>query len=232
MSQHFSVLERLDPSCVPQLSSQGDNYYEWQGRMKFSLRFSQVWEVVSNTRPRSTISADTPSTDTQSGDTLTASPETKHAQWTNDDAKAQAMISAAVHPDLKTLVDTSLSAHQAWDLLKRRFHCDTEVATIHQLRQLVSMKYEEGQDMIQYLFAFRRAWTKLEEHCVLSTHDLARNLKPIFPNGGIKGSFFVATLPETMSSVINNLSKGNINEFTDVEQEMIRFANRDAKLPN
>lgn len=222
MSSNNAFTFEFDPSSLPQLASNGDNYLEWHTAWTIAFRYTELWDVVSNTRSNPTISADTSS----------SIPTADVSQWAEDDNKAMVMMMSAVHPNLVMLVTTSSSAHQAWTTLRNRFHRDTAHSTIHKFRQLLSMEYEESEDLMQHLNVFHQMWTDLEHHCTLSTHELAKNLNAVFSSESIKGSFFLATLPETMNTVVNNLSTRDINKFTDITFEMLDIANRRNQLAN
>jgi hypothetical protein len=42
----------------------------------------------------------------------------------------------------------------------------------------------------------------------------------------VKGSFFLSTLPNTIATIINNLSTRNLTAFKDIEPKILDIANR------
>ncbi|KAL6891849.1 hypothetical protein GGI43DRAFT_430325 [Trichoderma evansii] len=145
MASSFSF--EIGPSSLPQLNSKGSNYPVWRAAWTLVFDYVELWDIVSNTRPRPTVTAPTDAA-------APVEQTTTIAQWMKDDKKAQLMIISAVHPDITILVTTATSAYQAWSTLQNYFGRDTTHSIILQFRQLISMEYNEDDDLIQHLIAF------------------------------------------------------------------------------
>ncbi|KAH6606854.1 hypothetical protein Trco_006007 [Trichoderma cornu-damae] len=208
----------LELSTLPKLDSKGSNYPQWQAAWSIAFRYVELWDIVSNTRPRPvvTANADAPDAATEQA--------TAVAQWVKDDNTALVMIMSAVHPDIFTLFTASSSSHQAWESLKSRFNRDSAYSTILQFRHLMTMRYNESDDLIQHLNAFHQLWTSMEQRCKTSQHELAKDLNAVFSSESVKGLFFLSTLPESMDTIIDNLSTGNVNWFYDIRPKMLEIA--------
>lgn len=51
-------------------------------------------------------------------------------------------------------------------------------------------------------------------------------MRPVFQSDDVKGSFFLATLPDTMDNVIDNLSTRNITAFADIEPKILDISEK------
>ncbi|KAF4125643.1 hypothetical protein GMORB2_0887 [Geosmithia morbida] len=69
-------------------------------------------------------------------------------------------------------------------------------------------------------------WTKLSKRCSHSNPELARALNPMTRSDTIKSSFFLTTLPDSMDTIIDNLSTSGRNTFQDIESKMLDIASR------
>lgn len=214
MASSFSF--KLDPSSLPQLTSKGDNYPEWRAAWTIAFKYAELWNIVSNATARPVA-----------GPSATAEETARVAQLSKDDNKALVMIMSAVHTDLVMLVTTASSSNQAWMTLQDRFDRDTAHSTIQQFRQLTTMRYrEDSNDLANHLDNFHQMWTNLERRCKTSEHELAKNLATVFASDSIKGSFFLSTLPESMDTIVDNLSTRGVNKFAEIEPKMLDIAFR------
>ncbi|KAF2676307.1 hypothetical protein K458DRAFT_262437, partial [Lentithecium fluviatile CBS 122367] len=51
-------------------------------------------------------------------------------------------------------------------------------------------------------------------------------MKPMFKSDDVKGSFFLATLPDTINNVINNLSIRSVTAFKDIEPKILNISEK------
>jgi hypothetical protein len=224
MSSNDDFTFEIDPSILPQLDSQGSNYPVWRAVWTMVFQYAKVWDVVSDGKAPA-VTAATPAP---------AALSAQIAQYEKDDMKAMLMLISAVHSDLVSLVATASSAHQAWATLKARFRRDTDRDTapsiIRQFRQLTSLRYDMNDNLVQHLDTFHQTWTALERRCKASSHEVAKNLDAVLSSESIKCSFFLATLPGDMDTVVDNLSTQNIIKFAEIKSKMLDIANQRAQL--
>lgn len=218
----------LDPSCLPQLTSKGDNYGDWRSAWQIAFEWAGVWDTVEQKPPTSTTTTTTTAAAAATAATTSTTDSTTVATWKKNNNKALVLLMSAVHSDHLHIITTATSAHNAWNTLRKRYDRDTAHSIIHQFRRLTSMRYDNNDDLVTHLDTFHKAWSLLERRCTSSTQELAKNLSPFFPSETIKGSFFLATLPESMDHVIENLLSRNINKFVDIEPHMLDIAERRA----
>lgn len=51
-------------------------------------------------------------------------------------------------------------------------------------------------------------------------------MKHIFDSDNVKGSFFLATLPDTIDNVIDNLSTRDVTAFQDIEPKILNISEK------
>ena len=67
------------------------------------------------------------------------------------------------------------------------------------------MRYYDGDDLKLHLDDFYQRWIRMQRRCESSKQSVAMSMKLLFNSDKVKGSFFLATLPDTMDNVIDNL---------------------------
>jgi transposase InsO family protein len=191
---------KLDPSNLPKLSARGDNYADWRSAWTIAFKHAGVY--------KNAIANDC------------------HVDDEAKDTQALVMILSSVHSDHTVTIANCASAHEAWNHLKERFDRDTGNSTIYQFRALTSLRYQDGEDLQKHLDDFHQHWTRMAKRCSSSKQSVAKAMKPIFESQEVKGSFFLATLPDTMDNIIDNLNMKDITKFTEIEPKMLDLAAR------
>lgn len=202
MAFHF----KLDPSSLPQLSSRGDNFSEWRSAWTIAFRYAKLMDIIDGTKARPTVL----------GEERTA--------WEDNNNKAMVMIMSAIHGDLIPTVTAYETAQRAWQSLQERFDRDTGNSTIYLFRTLTNLRYQDGDDLSAHVDLFQQQWNKMAQRCQNSSQAVATLMSPIFENDHVKGSFFLTTLPNTMDSIIDNLSTKGLDRFAEIEPRMLDIA--------
>lgn len=198
---------RLDPSSLPKLGSRGENYPEWRSAWTIAFRYAGIWPILSGKKPRpiSNLDAD---------------------EWDEGDNKALVMLLSSVHNDLTMSVASCDTSPEAWKHLANRFDRDTGNASILLFRSLTNLRYRDGDDLRIHLDEFHQRWTRMSKRCATSTQPVAVAMRAMFDSDQVKGSFFLATLPETMDNVIDNLSTRNVTAFQDIEPKILDISEK------
>ncbi|EHK39849.1 uncharacterized protein TrAtP1_006618 [Trichoderma atroviride] len=70
---------KLDPACLPQLTSKGDNYSEWRPAWQIAYEWAELWETIEDKPPTLTPTTTTTSADTtQTTVDATALTDSRH----------------------------------------------------------------------------------------------------------------------------------------------------------
>jgi hypothetical protein len=207
---------KLDPSSLPKLSSRGENYAEWRSSWTVAFRYAGLWPIVSKKKARPTAANDTAVVN------LGQAQET----WDQDDNKALVMLLSAVHNDLTMSITGCDTSPQAWEYLANRFDRDTGNTAILLFRSLTNLRYRDGDDLRLHLDEFHQRWTRMAKRTLASTKAVAVAMRPVFASDEVKGSFFLATLPDTMDNVIDNLSTRNLTAFQDIEPKILDISEK------
>ncbi|KAL2395076.1 Retrovirus-related Pol polyprotein from transposon TNT 1-94 [Exophiala dermatitidis] len=200
-----NVSFKLDPASLPKLAPRGDNYSEWRPSWTLAFRYAKLWDVVSGKKTRT---------------------EENQEQWEEDDTKALVMLLSAVHTDLTLTVTGYDTSAKAWAALAERFDRDTGNSTIYLFRNITTLRYKDGDDLQKHLDEFHGLWQKMQKRCQSSNQEVAKAMRPVFDSDQVKGSFFLATLPDTMDNIIDNLNTKEISKFVDIEPKMLDIAEK------
>ncbi|KAH3957096.1 hypothetical protein HBH51_231200 [Parastagonospora nodorum] len=214
MSSSFSF--KLDPNSLPKLSARGDNYTEWRSAWTVALRYAGLWPIVSGkkTKPAATVG---PGAEAR---------EELIDKWDADDNKAMVMLLSSVHNDLTMSIASCDTSPEAWKHLSSRFDRDTGNASITLFRSLTNLRYADGDDLRLHLDEFHQRWTRMAKRCAGSSQSVAKAMKAMFESDEVKGSFFLATLPDTMDHVIDNLSSRDVTKFVDIEPKILDISDK------
>ena len=118
---------KVDPASLPKLSSRGDNYNEWKSAWQITFEYSELWDIVAGIRIRA-----------GSQDIVA---------WDKSNSKVKFMILSAVHSDLVMTVTANTKAAEVWKALAERFDRDTSTSTIYLFRLIISLRYQDGEDL-------------------------------------------------------------------------------------
>ena len=195
----------LDPNSLPKLTANGDNFIAWRSAWLIAFKFAKLEEIVSGKSQR---------------------PATEYEQWDYKNTKAQVILLMAVDKELTIHVTTRDTAHQAWTYLTSRFDRDTGSTAIQLFKVLSNLRYHDGENLRAHIDKFNYLWNRLDNRCLSSTHSVAKAIKPIFASDEVKGSFFLATLPDTMDHIVDNLSTWQITTFQDIEPKIMDLAEK------
>lgn len=217
MTSNFQF--KLDPSSLPKLSARGDNFPEYRSAWTIAFRYAGLWPVISKKKPRPTLPANADAA-------AQAAHETAAEQWEMDDDKAMVMILSSVHNDHTLAVANCESSSAAWAYLTNRFDRDTSNSSILLFRSLTNLRYRDGDDLRLHLDEFHQRWTRISKRTSTSNQAVAVGMRTMFQSDEVKGSFFLATLPETMDNVIDNLSTRNITAFQDIEPKILDISEK------
>ena len=66
----------------------------------------------------------------------------------------------------------------------------------------------------------------MAKRCASSLQSVAKAIKAMFKLDEVKGSFFLATLLDTIDYVINNLSSRNVTKFVDIEPKILDISDK------
>jgi hypothetical protein len=66
----------------------------------------------------------------------------------------------------------------------------------------------------------------MQKRCASSLQAVAKAIRPVFNSNNVKGSFFLVLLPDTIDSIIDNLSTKDITAFTKLEPKMLDISNQ------
>lgn len=202
-----SIPFKIDFSGLPKLSANGENFAEWRSSWQLALKATDLWSVVVRRLPK-------PAAETH--------PDMP--AWETRDTKAMVTLVASVHSDLTLAVTSCDSAADAWDHLVNRFDRDTGNMSILLFRTLTNLRYHDGDDLKSHLEQFHQLWQRMAKRTATSTQSVAKAMDAIFRSDEVKGSFFLATLPETMDNVIDNLSTRNVTTYQAIQPKILDIA--------
>lgn len=208
---------KLDPASLPKLGSRGENFPEYRSAWTIAFRYAGLWPIISKKKTRPTpLTAGTGVTDA-----AVVTRETAIDDWDKKDTQALVMILSSVHNDLTQQVADCETSAAAWDYLSSRFDRDTGQSSILLFRSLTNLRYRDGDDLRLHLDEFHQRWTRLSKRCASSTQPVATAMRTMFTDDNVKGSFFLATLPDTMDHIIDNLSTQQLTAFKDIEPKIL-----------
>jgi transposase InsO family protein len=199
---------KFSPESLPKLTSRGDNYPEWRSAWQIAFRYAELWPIVSGKTKRPDTAGNTQN------------------DWDANDNKALVMLISAVHSDLTMSVTSCDTATEAWAHLAGRFDRDTGNMSIALFRSLTNLRYNDGDDLRLHLDEFHQRWTRMANRCAASSQTVAKAMTKMFESDEVKGSFFLSTLPDTMDTIIDNLSTRNLTAFKDIEPKILDIADR------
>ena len=199
---------RFDPSSYIKLSSRGDNYNDWKELWTIALQYTEVWELTSGLTPRPSMAGE------------------QQVAWDKQNTKAMVLLLSSIHQDLTSMVANCGTASKAWKYLSERFDRDTGDTTINLFRALTNLRYQDGEDLLAHIDVFHEMWTRMTKRCQSSQKLVAKTMRPTFESDGVKGSFFLTTLPDTMSHVIENISTRGLTTFTEIEPIMLDISEK------
>ena len=199
---------KFSPESLPKLTSRGDNYPEWRSAWQIAFRYAELWPIVSGKIKRPDTEGDTQN------------------EWDANDNKALVMLISAVHSDLTMSVTSCDTATEAWAHLAGRFDRDTGNMSIALFRSLTNLRYNDGDDLRLHLDEFHQRWTRMANRCAASSQTVAKAMTKMFESDEVKGSFFLSTLPDTMDTIIDNLSTRNLTAFKDIKPKILDIADR------
>ncbi|KAH5051059.1 hypothetical protein HBI81_244100 [Parastagonospora nodorum] len=115
---------------------------------------------------------------------------------------------------------------EAWNHLGSRFDRDTGNTSIILFKSLTNLRYADGDELRLHLNEFHQRWTRMSKRCAASSQSFAKAMKSMFESDEIKGSFFLATLPDTMDHVIDDLSSRDITRFVNIEPKILDISEK------
>ncbi|KAH4354511.1 hypothetical protein HBH99_249140 [Parastagonospora nodorum] len=198
------------------LSARGDNYTEWRSARTVALRYAGLWLIVSSKKTK-------PAAVAGPGAEAREKPIDK---WDADDNKAMVMLLSSVHNDLTMSIASCDTSPEAWKHLGSRFDRDTGIASITLFRSRTNLRYADGDDPRLHLDEFHQRWTRMAKRCAGSSQSVAKVMKAMFVSDEVKGSFFLATLPDTIDHVIDNLGSRDVTKFVDIEPKIPDISDR------
>lgn len=189
----------LDTTNYPRLQPNGENYTIWRRAWIIAFKSTKTWEIVSGT---------------------TARPSSESKSWIELNSKAHAIIISSVHPDIAYLALRATDAAEAWQTLAQRF--DRDGNTIVELvRNLSSVRMEEGGDLRAHIFGFHREWKVLQDRATTSHQALAQKLQLTFSSDHLKATFFLASLPPSMDLTVDQLQARGLTTFSSIKSAML-----------
>lgn len=203
----------LDPSTLPKLNARGDNFPEYRSVWTTVFRYAGLWPLISKERARPVLTAN-------ANAAALATHTTDADAWDADDTKALVMILSSVHNNLTQRVASCETSSAAWDYLTSRFDRDTGQSSINNiilLRSLTNLRYRDGDDLRLHLGEFHQRWFRISKRCASSTQPVAVAMKAMLSSDDVKGSFFLATLPDTMDNIIADLATRQLTSFQSIE---------------
>ena len=93
-------------------------------------------------------------------------------------------------------------------------------------RSLMNLWYKDGDDLRVHLDEFHQRWIRIAKRTVSSSQAVAVAMRSMFKSNKVKGSFFLATLPETIDNVIDNLSTRIITAFQDIKPKILDISEK------
>jgi hypothetical protein len=78
-------------------------------------------------------------------------------------------------------------------------------------RSLTNPTYSNGKYLWLRLNIFHQRWTRMAKRCATYSQSVARAMQAMVESDQVKGSFFLATLPDTTDSIIDKLNSRDIS---------------------
>ncbi|KAF2090766.1 hypothetical protein K490DRAFT_34158, partial [Saccharata proteae CBS 121410] len=72
--------------------------------------------------------------------------------------KARVFLLTSVYPDYSISITTSDTSAEAWKHFADRYNRDTGNTAINYFRRIISIRYNDGDNLREYLDGFHRAW--------------------------------------------------------------------------
>ena len=207
-----SISFKFDASSLPKIDSRGNNYTVWKSGLTVAFRYYGLLKLVLGKESKPNASAGSEAQD----------------DWDKRDNQALMMLLSTVDTDVLTLISVFPTSAEAWMALQGRFDRDTGNSSILLFRSLTSLRYQDGDDLRHHLDEFHRIWTRMTARCHSSDQSVAKALRSVFDSDEVKGSFYLATLPESMDNVVDNLSTQEVTAFQDIETKMLDIAEHHA----
>jgi hypothetical protein len=197
---------KCSPESLPKLTSRGDNSLGWRSAWQIAFRYAELWPIFSGKTKRPDTAGNTQN------------------DWDANDNKALVMLISAVHSNLTMSVTSCDTATEAWAHLAGRFDRDTGNMSIALFRSLTNLRYNDGDDLRLHLNEFHQRWTRIASRCAALSQTVAKAMTKMFESDEVKGSFFLSTLPDTMDTIIDNLSTRNLTAIKDIEPKILDVA--------
>lgn len=174
----------------------GENYFLWRFKLKLLLIEKGVWHTISE-----------------------AKPEPVTAAWNKNDQKAQTTIGLNVDDLQIHHIRDCTSAKEIWETLKEVYEKDSPSNRLYLVRQIMSLKVNEGGD--------------IEKHITKMTELFQR----LFSLGDMDPEFFksaalLGSLPESYDGLVTALearSDGQLNAKTVTQKIIAEYRRRKEK---
>ncbi|KAH8150322.1 uncharacterized protein LAJ45_05533 [Morchella importuna] len=192
---------RIKFDGLPKLKGQS-NYQTWASAWRITFDAADWWEALS---------IENPSED----DTDLTKAEIKKAR-----KQMHSLLIGAVAEDIQPTVVSAENAYHAWKALKDLYDRVSPNTTITLLSRVLDTKMQDNGNLTEHLETFNTNWNTLKTRSQSGDHKLAQALLPLTKSNEAMAAFLLASLPKSMSNVVDNIQTKQDVTYEDVRQRL------------
>jgi len=143
-----------------------NNYRTWAHQIEAVLDDKELWEVVSGTEREPTAPTATTAAEgagTPPSTTATAEYVKQLALYTKKVKKARAIILSSITGSVMTYIEGIKDPAKMWSTLEGKYNPKTQTTLIQMMKEFMSMKMDESEDVEQHLQKVIALKKRLEE---------------------------------------------------------------------
>ncbi|KAH8149540.1 uncharacterized protein LAJ45_06168 [Morchella importuna] len=130
------------------------------------------------------------------------------------------LLIGAVAEDIQPTVVSAENGYHGWKALKDLYDRVSPNTMITLLSRVLDTKMQDNGNLTEHLETFNTNWNTLKTRCQSGDHKLAQALLPLTKSNEAMAALLLASLPKSMSNIVDNIQTKQDVTYEDVRQRL------------